>query len=327
MLSYIVKRIMYFIPTLLVISIVSYFIIELPPGDYLTSYLAAQEARGEFADQATVDALKKRYGLDQPVHMRYLKWVWNLLQGDMGQSFEWNQPVNKLIWDRLMLTMAMSFSTMLLIWIIAFPIAIYSATHQYSPGDYFFSFVGFVGLGVPNFMIALILLWIAFRYFGVDLTGLFSDEFVDAPWTIAKVVDLLKHIWVPMLILGTAGTAGSIRTTRANLLDELGKPYVITARAKGLKEGKMLLKYPLRVALNPFISGIGYVLPGLVSGSTIISVVLNLPTTGPLLLRALMSQDMYLAGSFLMMLSFLTVIGTLLSDILLGVVDPRIRYE
>jgi peptide/nickel transport system permease protein len=325
MLAYIAKRILYFIPTLIVISIVSYFVIELPPGDYLTSYLAALEAQGEIVDQSTIDALKQRYGLDQPVYMRYLKWMWNLLHGDMGQSFEWNQPVSKLIWDRLLLTVVLSFTTMIFIWIVAFPIAIYSATRQYSAGDYFFTFLGFVGLGVPNFMIALILLWIAFRYFGADLTGLFSEEYIDAPWSAAKVGDLLKHIWVPLVVLGTGGTAGTIRTTRANLLDELGKPYVTTARAKGVKESRILLKYPLRVALNPFISGIGYILPGLVSGSTIISVVLNLPTTGPLLLRALMSQDMYLAGSFLMMLSVLTVIGTLISDVLLGWVDPRIR--
>jgi peptide/nickel transport system permease protein len=216
---------------------------------------------------------------------------------------------------------------MMLIWIIAFPTAIYSATHQYSIGDYLVSFVGFIGLGVPNFMVALILLWIAFSYFNADLTGLFSDELIDAPWSLAKVVDLLKHLWVPLIVLGTGGTAGLIRTTRANILDELEKPYVTTARAKGLKENRILLKYPLRVALNPFISGIGYMLPGLVSGSTIISVVLNLPTTGPLLLGALKSQDMYLAGSFLMMLSILTVIGTLISDILLGWADPRIRYR
>ena len=324
---YVAGRVLYFVPTLLVVSLVSFVVIELPPGDYLTSYLAALEAQGEIVDQSVIDSLKRRYGLDQPLYLRYLKWMWNLFQGDMGQSFEWNQPVSKLIWDRLMLTSVMSFSTMLLIWIIAFPIAIYSATHQYSIGDYFFSFVGFVGLGVPNFMIALILLWLAFSRLGADLSGLFSDEFVEAPWSLARVLDLLRHIWVPLVVLGTGGTAGLIRTTRANILDELKKPYVITARAKGLKESKLLLKYPLRVALNPFISSIGYVLPGLISGSTIISVVLNLPTTGPLLLRALTSQDMYLAGSFLMMLSVLTVIGTLISDILLGWADPRIRYE
>jgi peptide/nickel transport system permease protein len=245
----------------------------------------------------------------------------------MGQSFDWNQPVSKLIWSRILLTFTVSVATMIFTWIVAFPIAIYSATHQYSVGDYIASFIGFVGLGVPNFLIALILLWLGFAYFGADLSGLFSEEFVDAPWSFARVLDMIKHLWVPLIVLGTSGTAGLIRTTRANLLDELRKPYVITARAKGLQERRLLLKYPLRVALNPFISGIGYVLPGLVSGATIISVVLNLPTTGPLLLRALMSQDMYLAGSFMMMLSTLTVVGTLISDIMLGWVDPRIRYE
>jgi peptide/nickel transport system permease protein len=326
MLRYISRRILYFIPTLLGISLVSFFLIELPPGDYLTSYVASLEAQGEIVDQAQVDSLNRRYGLDQPHFVRYLKWMWNLFQGDMGQSFEWNLPVSKLIWSRLFLTFVVSLGTMLFTWIVAFPIAIYSATHQYSLFDYFFSFVGFIGLGVPNFMIALIMLWVAFSYFGADLTGLFSEEFVDAPWSLAKFADMLKHLWVPLLVLGTGGTAGLIRTTRANLLDELSKPYVLTARAKGLTERRLLFRYPLRVALNPFISRIGYVLPRLVSGATIISVVLSLPTTGPLLLRALMSQDMYLAGSFLMMLSVLTVIGTLISDIILGWVDPRIRY-
>ncbi|NLS79668.1 MAG: ABC transporter permease [Chloroflexi bacterium] len=327
MLKYIAKRVIYFIPTLIVISIVSFLLIELPPGDYLTSYIAALEARGEMLDESGIASLRARYGLDQPLYLRYLKWITNFVRGDMGQSFEWGLPVSELIWSRVWLTFVVSLATMVFTWIIAFPIAIYSATHQYSLGDYFFSFIGFVGLGVPNFMIALILLWLAFSYFGADLSGLFSEEYAEAPWSLAKVVDLLKHMWVPLIVLGTSGAAGLIRTTRANLLDEMRKPYVTTARAKGLKEGKLLLKYPLRVALNPFISGIGYALPALISGSTIISVVLNLPMTGPLLLRALMSQDMYMAGSFLLLLSTLTVIGTLLSDILLGVVDPRIRYE
>lgn len=327
MLQYIAKRIVYFIPTLIVISIISYLLIELPPGDYLTSYLAALEAQGQMVDQSVVDALRAQYGLDQPLHMRYLKWVWNLLHGDWGQSFEWRQPVSKMIGDRVWLTFLVSLGAMLFTWVVAFPIAIYSATHQYSLGDYLFSFLGFVGLGLPDFLIALALLWLAYANFGADLSGLFSGKYVEAPWSTAKVIDLAKHLWVPLVVLGTAGTAGLIRSTRANLLDELRKPYVVTARAKGLTEGKLLLKYPLRVALNPFVSGIGYVLPGLVSGATIISVVLNLPTTGPLLLRALMSQDMYLAGSFVMMLSSLTVVGTLVSDILLGWIDPRIRYE
>jgi peptide/nickel transport system permease protein len=242
-------------------------------------------------------------------------------------SFEWNKPVNELIWERLALTVVISFSTLMFTWIVAFPIAIYSATHQYSAGDHLFSFMGFIGLGVPSFMIALILLWLGFRYFRTDLSGLFSEEYAEASWSFGKVVDLLKHLWLPLFVLGLGGTAGLIRTTRANLLDELRKPYVTTARAKGLAERKLLFKYPVRVALRPFVSTVGWALPGLVSGGTIVSVVLSLPTAGRFYLRSLMTQDMYLAGTFVMMFCILTVIGTLLSDILLAFVDPRIRYE
>ncbi|GIV76784.1 MAG: ABC transporter permease [Litorilinea sp.] len=327
MIAYTVRRILYIIPTLLIISMISFAIIELPPGDYLTAYMANLSAQGTEASQDQIAAMRQLYGLDQPVYIRYVKWLWRLLHGDMGISFEWNRPVSDLIWERLALTFAVSLFTVLFIWVTALPIGIYSAVKQYSPGDYIFTAISFIGLGIPNFMIALVLLWLAFDHWGVALTGLFSREFVDAPWSWAKFVDMLKHMWVPIIVLGTGGTAGLVRTMRANLLDELRKPYVVAARANGVSELKLLFKYPVRIAINPFISTIGWILPQLVSGATIVSVVLSLPTTGPLLLNALLNQDMYLAGSFIMMLSVLTVIGTLLSDLLLAVVDPRIRFE
>jgi len=327
MLTYIVRRILYMIPTLFIISMISFAIIELPPGDYLTAYMANLASSGTQATQDQIASLKQLYGLDQPVYVRYFKWVWRLLQGDMGISFEWNRPVADLIWERLAYTFAISLFTIFFIWLLAFPIGIYSAVRQYSPLDYLFTALSFIGLGLPNFMIALVLLWLAFSYWGVALTGLFSAEYTEAPWSVAKFIDLLKHIWVPVIILGTGGAAGLIRTMRANLLDELSKPYVVSARANGVPEWRLLFKYPVRIAINPFISTIGWYLPQLVSGSVIVAVVLSLPTTGPLLLNALLNQDMYLAGSFIMMLSVLTVIGTLISDILLAWVDPRIRYE
>ncbi|HOQ68058.1 MAG TPA: ABC transporter permease [Candidatus Atribacteria bacterium] len=327
MLSYILKRVLYIIPTLLLISIVSFIIIQLPPGDFLTSYIAQLSQTGEMVDEATIAALRHRYGLDQPYYIQYFKWMWNMLHGDFGQSFEWNRPVNQLIWERLGLTVAVSLFTMVLTWVIAFPIGIYSATHQYSIGDYTVTFLGYIGLATPSFMIALILMWIAYSVFGASVGGLFSPEYIEAPWSWAKFVDMLGHLWIPAIVIGTAGTAGLIRTLRANLLDELHKPYVVAARAKGLPERQLFWKYPMRIAIVPFISTVGWSLPGIISGETITAVVLSLPTTGPLLLRALQSQDMYLAGSFVMLLSILTVLGTLISDILLGWVDPRIRYE
>jgi peptide/nickel transport system permease protein len=313
------------IPTLLGISLITFLVIELPPGDYVTAHVANLAAGGDVVEQEMLDAFRKQYGLDLPVHQRYVRWLSNVVQGDFGRSFEWNMPVSELIWERLALTLVLTISTLLFTWVSGFIIGVYSATRQYSIGDYFFTAFGFIGLGLPNFMIALVLLWVAFSSFGVNLSGLFSQEYQTAPWSAAKVIDMLKHLWIPMLILGTAGTAGMARTMRANLLDELQKPYVETARAKGLKEGRLVLKYPVRVALNPFISTAGWSLPALISGATIVSVVLSLPTTGPLLLRALMNQDMYLAATFLMMLSVLTVIGTLISDIILAWSDPRIR--
>lgn len=325
MLQFIVRRILLLIPTLIGITIVAFLIIELPPGDYLTAHVANLAAGGDTIDQEQLDALKRQYGLDKPLHLRYVHWVGNVLQGNYGMSFEWNKPVGELIWERLALTFVISLATLLFTWVVGFVVGVYSATHQYSAFDYFFTALGFIGLGVPNFLIALVIMWVAFSNFGVSLSGLFSQKYQSAPWSWAKFVDMLGHLWLPMVILGMSGTAGMIRTMRANLLDELRKPYVTTARAKGLTERRLLFKYPVRVALNPFVSTVGWSLPRLVSGSTIVSVVLSLPTTGPLLLRALMNQDMYLAASFLLMLSVLTVIGTLISDILLAYLDPRIR--
>lgn len=327
MFSYILRRLLYMIPTLFIISLISFIIIELPPGDYMTAYMATLASTGTQASQDQIAAMRQLYGLDQPLVIRYVKWVWRLLQGDMGISFEWNRPVSSLIWERLTLTFVLSFLTIIFIWIVAFPIGIYSAVRQYSLADYIFTAFSFIGLGLPNFMIALVLLWIAFDRWGIALTGLFSQEYVEAPWSFAKFMDMMKHMWVPVIVLGTGGTAGLIRTLRANLLDELNKPYVVSARANGLSEWRLLFKYPVRIAINPFISTIGWYLPQLVSGSIIVAVVLGLPMTGPLLLNALLNQDMYLAGSFIMMLSVLTVIGTLISDILLAWLDPRIRFD
>ena len=325
MLQFLVRRLLLLIPTLVGISLVAFFVIELPPGDYLTAHVANLAAGGDTIDQEQLEALRRQYGLDRPLVSRYFFWIGKFIRGDMGMSFEWNKPVNELIWERLALTFVISLATLLFTQIIGFIVGVYSATHQYSLFDYIATGLGFIRLGIPDFLIALVIMWYAFSKFGLSLSGLFSQQYQSAPWSWAKVVDMLGHLWLPMIILGTSGTAGMIRTMRANLLDELRKPYVTTARAKGLLERKLLFKYPVRVALNPFVSTIGWALPGLVSGSTIVSVVLSLPTTGPLLLRALMNQDMYLASSFLMMLSILTVIGTLLSDLLLAWVDPRIR--
>ena len=326
MLQFIIRRILYMIPTLFIVSIISFAIIQLPPGDYLTSMVTQLRATGETIDQATLVAMEQRYGLGQPVYVQYWKWITGIiLRGDFGQSFEWNQPVSELVWGRLALTFTISLATLIFTWLVSFPIGIYSAVRQYSVGDYLATLIGYIGLATPNFLLALILMYVAFKYFNQSVGGLFSPEYNDAPWTWGKVVDLFQHLWIPVIIIGTAGTAGLIRIMRANLLDELHKPYVVTARAKGLSETHLILRYPVRVALNPFVSTVGWTLPVLVSGAAIVSIVLSLPTTGPLLLRALLSQDMYLAGSFIMLLSFLTIIGTLISDILLAWLDPRIR--
>ena len=326
MLQFAIRRILYMIPTLIVVSMISFAIIQLPPGDYLTSVVSTMRATGETIDEATLAAMEQRYGLSQPVYVQYWKWVTGIiLRGDFGQSFEWNQPVSELMWGRLSLTVVISLVTLFFTWIVAFPIGIYSAVRQYSIGDYLTTIMGYIGLATPNFLLALILMYIAFKYLNQSVGGLFSPEYADAPFSWAKLRDLFQHLWIPVIIIGMAGTAGLIRIMRANLLDELHKPYVVTARAKGMTEVALTLRYPVRVALNPFVSTVGWTLPALVSGATIISIVLNLPTTGPLLLKALMSQDMYLAGSFIMLLSFLTIIGTFISDILLAWLDPRIR--
>ena len=327
MLEYIGRRLLLLIPTVIMISIISFVVIQLPPGDFLTSYIMTLESAGQLVDQALIDQLKVQYGLDQPIYVQYFKWVAGMFRGEFGQSLTWKTPVKELIWERIGLTFALSLASLLFIWAVAFPVGIYSAIKQYSIGDYLFTFISFLGLGIPPFLLALVVMWIAFSQFGISVGGLFSAEFQDAPWTWAKVWDLIQHLWIPMVVLGMGGTAGLIRIMRTNLLDELHKPYVTTSRTKGMPEAKLIVKHPVRVALNPFVSTVGWTLPGLVSGSVIVSVVLNLPTTGPLLLRALMSQDMYLAGTIVLMLSILTVIGTLISDILLAWLDPRIRLH
>jgi len=325
---YIVRRVLVMIPTLVAISIVAFIIIQLPPGDYLTIYVAQLREQGDIVDELVINRLQQRYGLGQPLYVQYYKWISGiLLRNDWGDSMYYNMPVKDVIGDRVWLTVVLSFTTMLFSWFVSIPVGVYYATHQYSVPDYIITAINFVGRGVPEFMLALVVMWWAMSTLGMSVGGLFSPEFITAPWTWAKVVDMLKHIWQPMLILAVGSTAGGIRTTRANLLDELNKPYVETARAKGLTERKLLWKYPVRVSMNPFFSTVGWSLANLISGSTVVSIVLSLQTTGPMLYQALITQDMYLAGSFILILSTLTVLGTLLSDLLLGWVDPRIRLE
>lgn len=326
MSRYIVRRLLIMIPTLIAISIAAFVLIQLPPGDYVTTLIAQYSSQGDQLDAARVEALKQRYGVDQPVIVQYLKWISQiLLHGDFGQSYAWNKPVGDLIADRLPLTIGLSIGSLLFIWALAFPIGVYSALRQYSIGDYIFTTIGFIGLATPNFLIALLLMYLGMKYFGTGAGGLFSPEFADAAWNLGKVMDLLAHLWVPLVVWGTAGTAGLIRILRANLLDELHKPYVVAARARGVSELKLTVKYPLRVAMNPFFSTIGWLLAGLIGADAIVSQVLNLDTTGPLLLNALRSQDMYLAGAIILIGAVLTVIGTLISDLLLGWLDPRVR--
>jgi len=330
MLFYIIRRFIYMLLILLIVSITAFIIIQLPPGDFLTSLVNQLEYEQQGVEEereAAIATLKRQYGFDQPMYIQYFKWMWNMLHGDFGMSLEWNRPVSKLIAERLPLTVTISILSMLFVYAVAIPIGIYSATHQYSIGDYTFTIAGFAGLATPNFLLALILMFVFYKYFGLSAGGLFSIEYQIAPWSIGKILDLVKHLPIPIIVVGTAGTAGMIRVMRGCLLDELQKQYVITARAKGVSERTLLFKYPVRIAINPVISTIGWTLPGIVSGATITAIVLNLPTVGPLLFRALISQDMFLAGSSIMVLTFLTVIGTLISDILLVWVDPRIRYE
>jgi peptide/nickel transport system permease protein len=321
------RRIIYALPTLVLISVLAFIIIELPPGDYVTSYVQALRAQGFEVNRTQEEALRERYGLGLPWYQRYFKWVRNLMQGDFGYSYTFARPVNELISERLPYTIAIGVSTILFSWILALPIAVYSAVKKYSIGDYVVSLFGFIGLSIPNFFLAIILMYLGFRFFGTSIGGLFSREYLLAPWSWGKFIDLLKHIWVPIVVVGTAGTAQTVRVLRSSLLDELDKDYVRTARAKGLSEARILIFHPLRVAINPLISTIGWLLPTVLSGSIITSQVLSLPTTGPLLLSALLNQDMYLAGSFVFLLSLLTIIGTFISDLLLAWVDPRIRYD
>lgn len=327
MLFYIIRRFLYMAMILLLVSVVAFIIIQLPPGDYLTSYIITLRASGQMVDEAQIASLRKQYGLDLPIYGQYFFWTWKMLHGDFGRSFQWNRPVSDLIAERLPLTVMISVFTLIFTYAVAIPIGIYSATHQYSIGDYTFTIAGFAGLATPNFLFALILMFLFFKYFNLSVGGLFSVEYARAAWSMGKFVDMLKHLPIPIIVIGTAGTAWLIRVMRGCLLDELKKQYVITARAKGAAERTLLFKYPVRIAINPIISTIGWTLPGIVSGETITAIVLGLPTTGPLLFRALMSQDMYLAGSTIMFLAFLTVIGIFISDILLVWLDPRIRYE
>ena len=327
MINYIIRRIFYMIPTLIIISMISFAVIQLPPGDYLTTKIAQLQAQDELINVDLIEALREEYGLDRPVYVQYGRWVWNILHGDFGYSWEWQRPVEEVIGERILLTAVISFTAMFMIYLLAIPVGIFSATHKYSLADYLITIVAFVGLALPNFLLALLLLFIGYVVFDVSLVGLFSAEFANAPWSIAKVGDLLRHLWIPVIVVGTTSTAGRLRVMRGNLLDELNKPYVMAARAKGLSEWKLLLKYPVRMALNPLISGLSVLLPQMISGATITAVVLGLPTTGPMLLGALRSQDVYLAGAFILLLCTLTVISTLLSDILLAWSDPRIQYE
>ena len=315
------------IPFLIAVSVVAFLLIQAPPGDYLTTYIAKLGESNEVLGQASIDNLRKRFGLDQPLYVQYFKWVSRLLVGDFGMSFEWRQPVSDLVWERMGLTICLSFATLLFTWGVSFPIGIYSAVRKYSIGDYVATTIGFIGLATPNFLLALILMYVGVVHFGTDVGGLFSSEYKNQPWSWGKVVDLSEHLWLPIFVLGTSSTASLIRIMRANLLDELDKPYVDTARAKGLSEFWLIIKYPVRVALNPFISTIGWVLPNLVSGAVVTAIVLSLPTAGPMMLQALLSQDMYLAGAFVLLLSSLTVVGMLISDILLVLLDPRVTYE
>jgi len=327
MFQYMIKRLLLLPLLLFIFSVFAFIIIQAPPGDFVTSYIAELAASGSAMDQAQIDGLRRLYGLDQPMYIQYLKWMGRILTGDLGVSLDWRRPITELIGERLLLTVTLGAFTFGFTWVIAIPIGILSATRQYSFFDYFFTVFNYVGVATPTFMTALVLMWLAFKHFGISVTGLFSPEYVDASWTWGRVVDLLKHLWLPMVILGADGTARLARVMRANLLDELQKPYMEMARAKGLPEWRLVLKYPVRLAINPLVSTIGWYLPHLFSGSVIVATVMNLPTIGPMLLRSLITQDMYLAGSIILIYCFLAIIGTLLSDILLAWLDPRIRME
>ena len=327
MTRYALRRLALLPVLLFVFSVAVFAIVQAPPGDFLTSYMATLASSGSSVTAEQFEALRRDYGLDQPLHVQYWKWMANVLQGNLGLSLEYQRPNTELIGERLVLTVILAVFSFAFTWLVAIPIGIYSATHQRSVVDYVITVLNYVGVATPNFMLALILMWVAYAYLGIGVTGLFSPEFVDAPWSLARVLNLLAHIWLPAVVLGVAGTARLTRVMRANLLDELNKPYVVTARAKGLTEWRLVLRYPVRLALNPLVSTIGWYLPALFSGSLIVATVMNIPNIGPLLLRALVNQDMYLAGSILLIYCFLAIIGTLISDVLLAWLDPRIRME
>ncbi|MEL7542758.1 MAG: ABC transporter permease [Pseudomonadota bacterium] len=327
MILFILRRLVTMALTLLAISFLVFVIIQLPPGDYVTTQIEEMIAQGTAVDAKRAEFLREQYGLNQPFFVQYLQWVWGLVRGDLGYSFEYNLPVADVVGDRLFLSMVLNVATVIFIYVVSFPIGAYSATHQYSWSDNGITFLGLLGLATPNFLLALILLYFANVWFGTSIGGLMDPQYLNEPWSLAKVGSVLAHLWVPVFVIGTSGTAAMIRRLRANLLDELQKQYVETGRAKGLSERRLLIKYPLRMSLNPFIADIGSLLPQIISGSVIVSFVMSLPTTGPMLLEALQSQDMYLAGSFLMFLAMLTVVGMFLSDVLLAWLDPRIRLE
>ena len=326
MVTYVLHRLLLAVLTVWAISVLSFLIIHLPPGDYVTSYIAAMSASGSAVSEGEAAALRAQLGLDQSITVQYLKWMGLILHGNFGMAMEWGRPVADVIGDRLTLTVIISLAAIVFTWAVALPIGIYSAVYRYSFLDYAFTFVGFVGLAIPGFMLALVVMYLGFAWFGANVGGLFSPDHVEGPWSLAKVWDLTKHLPIPAIVLGVAGTAQLIRIMRSNLLDELRKPYVMTARARGLPEYRVIMRYPVRVALNPFVSTIGYLLPYVVSGSIIVSLVLSLPTVGPLLLKALIAQDMFLAGTIVLLLGVLTVVGTFISDLLLMWVDPRIRF-
>jgi peptide/nickel transport system permease protein len=327
MLTYVVRRLLTMIPTLIAISAITFVIMQLPPGDFLSTYIAELQSQGESVDMAKIEFLRQQYGLDRTPVEQYFHWLIGMLQGDFGYSFEFQLPVSKVVGDKMWLTIIISVATILFTWIVSFPIAIYSATHQYSWGDHGLTLLGFLGLATPNFLLALVLLYFANVVFGISVGGMMDDHYLNAPWSWDKMRSILAHLWIPTIVIGASGTAGMIRRLRANLLDELQKQYYVTARAKGMPPFRALVKYPLRMSLNPFISDIGSILPSIISGAAVVSIVMNLPTTGPMLLRALQAQDTYLAGSFLMFLAALTVVGVFLSDLALAALDPRIRLQ
>lgn len=327
MIAFIVRRLALGLLTTWLISVLSFAIIQLPPGDFVDAYIATLAASGSTVSAEEAASLRQLYGLDRPIYVQYGKWISRVVVGDFGQSMEWRLPVTEVIGDRMWLTLLLAFGALMMTWALALPIGIYSAVRQYSVGDYAFTLLGFIGIAVPNFLLALVVMYFAYTWFNISVSGLFSQEYADAPWTWAKAWDLVKHLPLPAVILALGGTAQLIRIMRANLLDELRRPYVVTARAKGLPERRVILKYPVRAALNPFASNVAYIFPALVSGSVIVSIVLGLPTVGPLLVQSLVAQDMFLAGTIVLLLGVLTVIGTLISDFVLMWVDPRLRHQ